>query len=364
MSDWTQARAVLQQGILAQAFPGASYGVWHEDEVVALETVGHFTYEADSPAVEPNTIFDLASVSKVLPVTALAMRLWQREGLPLDLRVAEVLPDFAIGDESKRQVTLKMLLAHTSGLPAHRKLYELPKVLAAGSAKERAAAALHACLAMPLESEPGTRAEYSDIGFILLGEALLRLTGAANLQDLSAAEVFRPLGLADTCYLPPMEWRDRIAPTRDWTWRKRVLKGEVQDENCALLGGIAAHAGVFSTCGDLVQFGASLCQPGEFFEQRTIDFFCTRVAGSRALGWDTPSVHSQSGRYFSSNSVGHLGYTGTSLWIDLERRVVVTLLSNRVYTAQGPANHGIQQVRPAFHDAVMRTLGLALAQDE
>jgi len=288
----------------------------------------------------------------------LCMRLWQRDALPLDQPVVELVPAFAQGDSRKSSVTLKMLLAHTSGLPAHRKLYELPDAAGAASSEAQAAAAKAACLAMPLDVDPGTRAEYSDIGFVVLGEALLQLTNATNLQNACAEEIFDSLPLSETRFLPPESWRARVAPTRDWTWRHRVLQGEVQDENCALLGGIAGHAGVFSTCRDLLRFGAAVCSPKAFFDQRTVDLFSTRVSGSRALGWDTPSAPSQSGKYFSPHSIGHLGYTGTSLWIDLERRIVITLLTNRVYTQHGPPNQLIQQVRPAFHDAVMETLGV------
>ena len=358
MTLWQPARDVLCRGIADRAFPGAAFGVWHDGANVTVDAVGKFTYAADSPAVTHDTIFDVASLTKVVATTALCMRLWQRDALPLDQPVVELVPAFAQGDPRKSSVTLKMLLAHTSGLPAHRKLYELPDAAGAASSEAQAAAAKAACLAMPLDVDPGTRAEYSDIGFVVLGEALLQLTNATNLQNACAEEIFDSLPLSETRFLPPESWRARVAPTREWTWRHRVLQGEVQDENCALLGGIAGHAGVFSTCRDLLRFGAAVCSPKAFFDQRTVDLFSTRVSGSRALGWDTPSAPSQSGKYFSPHSIGHLGYTGTSLWIDLERRIVITLLTNRVYTQHGPPNQLIQQVRPAFHDAVMETLGV------
>jgi CubicO group peptidase (beta-lactamase class C family) len=356
MSRWHRARELLEKGITERAFPGAVFGVWHNGATVALESVGRFIYDVDSPATTANTIFDLASVTKVVATTALAMRLWQRNTLPLDSPVAELLPEFAEGDPRKLRVTLKMLLAHTSGLPAHRKLYELPEVKAARTPEAAATAAKSACLAMPLKTDPGARPEYSDIGFIVLGEALLRLTSARDLQEICESEIFTPLGLSATRYLPRASWADRIAPTRDWNWQHRVLQGEVQDENCAVLGGIAGHAGVFGDCADLLKFAAAICASGEFFQSRTVDLFSTRVTGSRALGWDTPSSPSQSGGLFSSRSIGHLGYTGTSLWIDLEQKIAVALLTNRVYTEQGPPNQGIQQIRPAFYDAVMKAL--------
>jgi CubicO group peptidase (beta-lactamase class C family) len=359
MTSFDKGRQVLAIGVEQRAFPGAAFAVWNDGATVATGSVGRFTYASDSAEMQPDTIFDIASVTKVLATTALAMRLWQSEELPLELPVCELLPEFSQGDPNKYLVTLKMLLAHTSGLPAHRKLYELPEVVAASSPEASAAAALSACFAMPLEVAPGARAEYSDIGFIVLGEALLRLTGAANLQEICAKEIFEPLGLTESCYLPPTNWRPRIAPTRDWNWRHCVLQGEVQDENCALLGSVSGHAGVFSSGSDLLRFAASLCEADGFFQRETVDLFSKRVAGSRALGWDSPSAPSQSGKFFSAHSIGHLGYTGTSLWIDLERGIAIALLTNRVYTAVGAANQGIQQVRPEFHDAVMTALGIS-----
>jgi CubicO group peptidase (beta-lactamase class C family) len=360
MREFREARAVLERGVEDHAFPGAAFGVWSGGSVVGVAAAGWLTYERTSSEVTTATIYDLASVSKVMATTALAMRLWQRGLLDLELPVGELLPEFLRGDDPRRKaVTVHMLLAHTSGLPAHRKLYVLPQVESGTSAPEKAARALDACIAMPLTDDPGTRAEYSDIGFIVLGQVLERVAGE-TLEALCEQEVFGPLGLADTCFRPAAELRPRIAPTRDWEWRYRVLEGEVQDENCALLGGVAGHAGVFSTVGDVLRFAGALLTPGDIFTAAAVERFTRREdrppGTSRTLGWDTPTTPSQSGRYFSTHSVGHLGYSGTALWIDLERRIAVALLTNRAYTEGGPANTKIQQVRPAFYDAVMEEL--------
>jgi CubicO group peptidase (beta-lactamase class C family) len=215
-------------------------------------------------------------------------------------------------------------------------------------------------LTIPLVTVPGEIAVYSDIGFILLGEALRILANADTFNGLFDHEIARPMRLDSTCYLPPATWQSRIAPTCDWNWRHRVLQGEVQDENCALLGGVAGHAGLFANCADILRLASEMMRPDGLFERRTIDLFSQRILGSRALGWDTPSAPSQAGQYFSARTVGHLGYTGTSLWIDLEQKIAVTLLTNRVYTGPDapplPNAAAIQQVRPTFHDALLREI--------
>ena len=359
MTLFSEAFEVLEQAVEQRVFPGATFGVLHPDGV-ELGAVGHLTYHEDAPAMSAATIFDVASLTKVMATTVLAMRLWQDGILRLEMPLVELLPEFANDDPLREKVTLGMLLAHSSGLPAHRRLYQLPEVVATPTPQEAAAAALSACLAEPLERSPGASAEYSDIGFLLLGEALRILAGAKNLASLVRRDIFSPLSLNGTGFLPGAGLRPQIAPTCDWRWRHRVLQGEVHDENCALLGGVAGHAGLFSTVGDVLRFASAMLKPGSFFHAATIDLFARRVSGSRALGWDTPSEPSQSGHFFSARSIGHLGYTGTSLWIDLDRKIAITLLTNRVYT--GPTasplqdRYAIQRVRPAFHDAIMRQL--------
>ena len=351
----TTADAVLQQAIAARAFPCAAYGIWLQGRVVATGAAGRFTYEADAPPAQPETIFDLASVSKVVATTAMTMRLWERGRLDLEAPIAHWLPEFAAGgDAARKALTVRMLLTHSSGLPAHARLWEM-----CATAKEL----IQACIQMPLEAEPGTRALYSDIGFILLGVLLERVSGE-GIDAFCEREVFRPLGMAHTRYLPPAAWRDAIAPTQiDETLRRRVVQGEVQDENCWRMGGVSGHAGVFSTVPDLLRFAACILQQGQpLFEARTIERFTRRdamVAGSsRALGWDTPSAPSTSGQYFSAHSAGHLGYTGTSLWLDFEKNLAVVLLTNRTYPGRGPEgiSRAIQTFRPQFHDAVFADL--------
>ena len=348
---------VLEDAIGAHVFPGCAFGVFAEGKVVLADALGRFTYQPESPAVEPETAYDLASVSKVVGTTAMAMLLWQRGQLDLDTLVADLLPGFVVGRVDgllARRVRLRHLLAHSSGLPAYVKLFESCKT---------PAELLQGCLRLPLEAEPGTRAEYSDPGFILLGKAL-EIVAGETLDGYLAREVFAPLGMRGTGYCPAPALRPAIAPTEQDTWfRHRLIQGEVQDENAWLLGGVSGHAGLFSTVGDLLRFAAELLrgtQPVEstaLFESRTVEVFRQREppeGSSRAVGWDTPSEHSSSGRYFSTRSIGHLGYAGTSLWIDLEAGVAVVLLTNRTWPDR--ASQQIRQLRPAFHDAVRLAL--------
>ncbi len=348
---FARAFAVLEQGIRNRAFPGAAVAVTHEGKLVALKGLGRFTYDATSPEVRAETIFDLASVTKVVATTALAMILYERGLLDLEMPVAGILPEFASEDAARRRkVTLRMLLAHSSGLPAYQRLFE--------SAPTRDAL-LRAAFSAPLEAEPGTRAEYSDIGFMVLGEALARMAG----EELDAAcrrEIFGPLGMTQTAFCPPAASKSTIPPTvDDRVFRHRVVQGEVHDENAWVLGGVAGHAGVFAPGADVATFAHVMLSGGApILRPETVALFTRRESSpagtSRALGWDTPSSPSQSGRYFSERSFGHLGYTGSSLWIDPECRLSVTLLTNRTWPDK--SSEKIKQVRPKFHDAVVEAL--------
>lgn len=342
---------ILEEAIEDRAFPGASIAVTQGSKMIALAAFGHYTYESSSPEVSTDSIFDLASVTKVVATTSMAMVLYERGLLDLDAQITGALPEFNSDDPRRSQITFRMLLAHSSGLPAYEKLF-----LRAFTRE----ALLREAFTVPLKYGPGTHAEYSDIGFILLGVALERISGEP-LDRFCQREVFGPLGMADTEFNPPAAWRDRIVPTaNDSTFRKRTIQGEVQDENASVMGGVAGHAGVFSTPADLATFANIMPGGGNPLVRRaTVDLFTRRehspAGTSRALGWDTPSSPSQSGEYFSAASYGHLGYTGTSLWIDPERQLSITLLTNRTWP--DCSNPAIKQVRPRFHDAVIEALG-------
>src|SRR5215469_13132050 len=347
---------VLQQAIDAHAFPGCAFGVLVRGHVVLQDALGHFTFEDDAPAVEPRTIFDVASLTKVVSTTAVAMLLYQRGQLDFDQPLGDLLPGFVVGrDDAKsaRRVTLRHLLAHNSGLPGYVEFFRTAST---------PAQLFRACLELPLQAAPGERSEYSDPGFILLGKALEMLT-YEHLCEWSRKHIFEPLSLNATRFCPRPEARPLIPPTEvDNTFRHRVIQGEVQDENAFVLHGAAGHAGLFSNVPDLLRFAGEILaslnsSSGTLFAGLTVNSFADRqgpAGSSRALGWDTPSEDSSAGRHFSSRSIGHLGYSGCSLWIDLPAEIAVALLTNRTWPDR--QNQTIKQVRPAFHDAVRLAL--------
>ncbi len=347
---FADAARILDQGIANSAFPGAAAAVTYRNELVFLKSFGQFTYDADSAQVEPESIFDIASVTKVVATTSMAAILYERGLLDLETPVAGILPEFAGSDPRRKQITIRTLLAHSSGLPAYEKLF------LKASTREQL---LGAAFKVPLAADSGTRAEYSDVGFILLGVALERLADEP-LADFCQREIFGPLGMQHTTFNPPAAWRNACVPTADdQNFRHRIIQGEVQDENASILGGVAGHAGLFSTARDLSVFAHVLLRGGQpILRPETLRLFTRPEPSpggtSRALGWDTPSAPSQSGQYFSVGSFGHLGYTGTSLWLDPERQLSVVLLTNRTWP--DCSNQAIKQVRPAFHDAVIEAL--------
>jgi CubicO group peptidase (beta-lactamase class C family) len=345
-----QAFAVLEAGIGQKAFPGASVAITHRGKLVALKGLGRYTYDRTAPEVTPETVYDLASVTKVLATTTACMILYERRILRLEENLTQILPEFAGSDGRRSQVTLGMLLSHSSGMPAYAKLF----VTAPTEAELKSSA-----LQVPLAADPGRRAEYSDIGFILLGLALERLTNEP-LVEFCEREIFAALGLDFLTFRPPFAWLPLIPPTEnDQIFRKRIVRGEVHDENAWVMGGVAGHAGCFATAEAVATFAQCILRGGAPLLQRhTVEFFTRReilpAGTSRALGWDTPSSPSQSGRFFSPRSYGHLGYTGTSLWNDPERQLSVTLLTNRTWPDR--SSQAIKQIRPTFHDAVIEAI--------
>lgn len=341
---------LLRRAIAQHVFPGASVAVTHQGKLVALKAVGRFTYDLESPEVTSASIFDLASVSKVVATTTVAMILYQRGLLDLEMPVVSIVPEFSGQDERRSEVTLHMLLAHSSGLPAYEKLF-----LRAPTKAQL----LDAAFTTPLAVDPGSQAAYSDVGFIILGVALERIADEP-LDRFCQREVFGPLGMAHTAFNPPAAWRPSIPPTvDDRAFRHRVIQGEVYDENASVLGGVAPHAGVFAPAHDVAIFANAMLNGGQpILHSEILSVFTRRelspAGTSRALGWDTPSSPSQSGKYFSPHSFGHLGYTGTSLWIDAERQLSITLLTNRTWP--DASNKAIKEIRPKFHDAIVEAL--------
>lgn len=358
--QFASAYRVLNDAIAAHAFPGCAFGVLASDRIVVQDALGQFTYDDGAPSVSVGTAYDVASITKVLATTTAAMLLYQRGVLDLDTPLGELLPGFVVGrpsEEGARHVTIRHLLAHSAGLPGYVELFRTATT---------PDAILRACLQLPLEAEPGTRAEYSDIGFILLGKALEVLT-RESLATWLEREVFRTLGLSTTGFNPAQSARALIPPSEeDISLRQRRIQGEVQDEHAFRMRGIAGHAGLFSNVPDLLRFSRVILAAGysgantaadPFFSRNTVERFAERQdpeGSSRALGWDTPSKDSSAGHHFSQHSIGHLGYSGCSLWIDLDASLAVVLLTNRTWPDR--KTQLIREVRPAFHDAIREAL--------
>lgn len=352
--DLVGARAALQRFVDSQAFPGAVYAVGHRNVLVELGAVGAMSYDASAPPMATDAIFDLASLTKVIATTTVAMKAVEAGRVRLDYPVRAYLPEFA--GPGKDEVTVRDLLLHVAGLPPFIQFYLDFDPDTIGP--ETRAEIMRRIYAADLEGAVGERYAYSDLGFILLGEVLDRALGE-SFESFAMREIFEPLGMRDTRWNPPASWSARIAPTERDPWRGRVLQGEVHDENAAALGGVAPHAGLFSTAGDLSVFAQMLLNLGTYDHRRvlaraTVDRWTRRQnepdGSSRALGWDTARP-SRNWTMFSERAYGHTGFTGTSLWIDPERELFVVLLTNRVHPTRDNAQ--ISQARVAFHEAVV-----------
>jgi len=347
--------AYLRAEVDSGAFPGAVLAVGRHGRLALLAPVGHYGTDDPRP-VEAGTIYDLASLTKVVALTTACMLLVDAGKLALDAPVARYVPEFR--GPGKDAVTIRHLLTHSSGLPDWRPLF-------------REAATRDAALALvdttPLESPPGTRFVYSDLGAMVLMQVVERLAGE-SLDSLAATRIFAPLGMVATRYLPPPDWRPLIAPTEyDTAFRHRMLRGEVHDENAARLGGVSGHAGLFSNALDLSRFAAVLLNGGAWdslalVRAETVAEFTRRQdlppGSTRALGWDTPDEPpdstSSAGAKLSPQAFGHTGFTGTSMWLDPDRDLFIILLTNRVNPSR--SNTAIRRVRHHAADLVVDAL--------
>ncbi len=358
---------VFQGAISKKVFPGAAYGISvgrPEERITLCETPGFCDYEGKKK-VSPETFYDLASLSKPL-ATVLSLLCLCKDG---KVKATDRLVDFfpAPADPEKGKITIGQLLSHASGLPAHREYYRILLSLPRQERKERLLALL---MEEPLVCEPGTRSLYSDLGFMLLGLLVEKLSGE-SLENFYRKKVLTPLGLAMSIRFGPLPegggGEMSIAPGEYCQVRKKVLVGEVGDENAFALGGVAGHAGLFGTITGVQALVLHLLDQWQGREEHPnylgsdLRFFLRRAAvpeSTWALGFDTPSaVSSSAGSHLSPFSIGHLGYSGTSFWIDPARELAMVLLSNRVHPRRD--NEQIKQFRPLFHNLVVESLGLA-----
>jgi len=314
----------VKQGLVAGGFPGAAVVVGRRGAIVWEKGYGSADWGFGLPPVNAqSTLYDLASLTKVVATSAAAMVLYDRGKLKLDAPVSRYLPDFRGGD--KNRVTVLDLLTHRSGLPAGRSLR------GAHNARE----ARRLIIATPLDAPPGTQEEYSDVGADVLGFVIEAIAGE-RLDQFVSRNVYRKLGLRNTLFLPGRDRRSSAAPTENYPPRGYPLRGEVHDEAAFALGGVAGHAGLFATASDLAVFAQMMLNGGKYNGVRivsdtTVARFTARTAGSRALGWDTCIGGGSCGFHLGSRSFGHTGYTGTSLWIDPDQQVFVIVLTNWVH---------------------------------
>jgi serine-type D-Ala-D-Ala carboxypeptidase len=349
MPGFPRAQSVMRRFVDARTAPCAVAEVGDASGARWRAAEGRLRYEAGAPAASPDTIFDLASLTKVLATAASALRAWEGGGLDLGAPVGELVPAWRGAD--RERATVLDLLAHASGLPGHRPYYQSH---AGRAAFERA------ICSEPLAYAPGTASVYSDLGFILLG-FILEEAARRPLDGLFAPLAAEAGASGSIAFGLPDAWLQRLAPASD----VQVRKARVDDDNAAALGGVAGHAGLFGSVdgvGRLARGWLSAWQgrptaaaPGSPAAVRRFTSRAGTPGSSRALGWDTMLPTSSCGTRMSADAFGHTGFTGTSLWIDPNAGVYAVLLANRVYPSPGPVD-AIAAFRRAFHDAVMDDL--------
>ena len=348
MERFARAAERIQRGVDDCAYPAAVVEVGTRDAAVWQQAFGRLEYEPEAPLTQKDTLFDLASLTKVIATTSLTMRLVEAGRLTLTDRIGNWIPEWRGRDRD--HVTLRSLLTHSSGLTAWLPFFRDHT----GRTEFQ-----HAICALPLEYAPDTQSIYSDLGFILLGFAIEDAGGRPF--ERQADELIREITSEPLLFNPPPHLRTTAAPTEHDTWRGRKLIGEVHDENCWALGGAAGHSGLFGTAEAVGDFARAVLgglegRHSPLASMPTLRTFVTRasIPGSRALGWDTMLPTSSCGTMMSRSAFGHTGFTGTTLWIDPARGMYVVFLTNRVNPSR--ENTAIQQIRPALHDLILADL--------
>ena len=340
--------SLIDAAIADHAAPAMAVAIGRYDKLIYLHSYGRLTYDDTAPAVDEHTRFDLASLTKVIATTTAAMMLEEQGRLDINRTVSSYLPEFNAPD--KKDITVRMLITHRGGLEAFAPLWHTLK----GRQQY-----LEAINSRPLAYVPGTKSVYSDWDYVLMGLIVERITGQ-TLDTYTAQHIFAPLGMMETGFRPDTAGLSHIAPTEIDSARGLVW-GTVHDENADAIGGVAGHAGLFSTAHDLAIFARMMLNGGSVGSVRLLApttiarWTAPQDAGSsRALGWDTPALHSSAGRFFSPRSYGHTGFTGTSIWTDPQRGVWVILLTNRVYPTRNNNKH--LKLRRDISDAVQEAV--------
>ena len=341
--------SVIQAAIKDHAAPGATIAVARRGKLLLLKGYGRNDWATGAPRSVDSTMYDMASLTKVVATTTAAMILEEEGKLDIEKTVASYLPEYDVPD--KRAITVRMLLTHTSGIRSNHPLWKEAK------GREQY---FQGMIKFPLAREPGAAAEYTDWNMVLMQFIVERITGQ-TLDQFVEARVFGPLGMRDTRYNPPESMKPRLAPTETEDFRGGQVWGVVHDETAWVLGGVSGNAGLFSSARDLAVFVQMLLNGGSYggvqiLKPSTVARWTSRQRpdASRALGWDTPSPNSSAGRFFSPRSFGHTGFTGTSIWADPERELLVVLLTNRVNPTRD--NQKIGPLRRAVADVVQESI--------
>lgn len=346
----TKVDKLIYGAIKDSVFPGAVLLISKEGKTIYKNAYGNFTYNKKSSKVTLNTIYDLASLTKVVATTTAAMICIDENLFHLNDKVIKYIPMF--DNNGKEKITIRNLLMHNSGLPAYKRFYKLYST---------ADEVIKDIYETKLIYKTGSKTVYSDLSMIVLAKVIEKVTGMP-FDKFVKRKILNPLQMKNTFFNPPGSIKYKIAPTEfDNYWRHRQLQGEVHDETASLLNGVSGNAGLFSSVGDLSNFLTMILNNGTYKNKRiikkeTVKLFITKQPNSkRALGWDIKSlVKSSAGNLFSPRSFGHTGYTGTSMWVDPEKKLFVIFLTNRVYPTR--KNRKIIKFRPVLHDEIIKSI--------
>jgi CubicO group peptidase (beta-lactamase class C family) len=346
--------SVVIRAIRDSAFPAAQVCVVKNGIQFYNKSFGRLTYERNTSETNSNTLFDLASLTKVVATTSAIMKLYDDGKISLVDSVVKFIPQFSVN--GKEKILVRNLLVHNSGLPAFKQFYKMYPTMKANEV-------LDSVYASELIFQPGDSTLYSDFNFIVLGKIVEMISGK-TLDKYCSENFFQPLRMKNTFFNPTKYDSENCAPTEvDTIWRNQIVQGKVHDETSAMLDGVAGHAGLFSTASDLAIFMQMFLNGGnyggkQYLKKETIDLFTSKQSEKslRALGWDlkTMNGYSSAGNLLSQNSFGHTGFTGISIWLDKEKNLFVIFLTNRTFPTR--ANMKIREVRPKLHDAIIKAM--------
>lgn len=364
--DFREIDKIMEAAIADSAWPGAVLIIGRDGENIFKKAYGFHTYDKKVPT-HPDDIFDLASITKVMSTTSAIMSLYDKGLIDLDEYVHEYIPEFRgqsdASTEIKRKTTLRHLLTHTSGIPAYKSYNRdeyTPEMI------------IDDILSLDFRAEPGTRYEYSCLGFITLGELVKRVSGLP-LDEYVQENIFKPLVMNNTQYNPPVVWLPRIAPAEYSEKEQNFIRGRVHDGIAAGLAGVSGNAGLFSTAPDMAIFAKMMLNKGQYkgvriFKPETVELFTRRAYilenNSRCLGWDSPQGISSSGVYTGQNSFGHTGFTGTTFWIDPDNQVYVILLTNAVHPHRDFKDPNYFDWRQLVHSKAYEAMELTIRNPE